>query len=300
MSSGCSPSILNELEDLTFQNGDVHLHAVAAGPSDGPVVILLHGFPEFWYGWRHQIGAMAASGFRVIVPDQRGYNSSSKPRSVRSYRVPNLVSDVVAMIDQLGRSKVYLVGHDWGAIVAWAVAAWHSERVAGLAILNVPHPGIIFRFMLTHPGQLRRSWYAFFFQIPRLPELLFSARNFRTGVASLVRTSRPGTFTAEDLNRYRSAWAQPGAVRAMINWYRASFRYPTGFRVGRIQVPTRILWGRNDAFLLPSLATASHLQCESAEVVWFDRATHWLHLEEPEGVNAALLEFFSRHADSLQ
>jgi len=269
------------------------LHAVAAGPSDGPVVLLLHGFPEFWYGWRHQIAPLAAAGFRVVVPDQRGYNTSSKPRGVARYRIRELASDIVAIIDQLGGRSVYLAGHDWGAMVAWTVAALHRDKVTRLAILNVPHPGVMFRFLLTHPGQLRRSWYAFFFQMPRLPELLFSAWNFRAGVQSMVRTSRPGTFSAEELSRYRSAWAQPGAVTATINWYRALFRYPGDSRAGRIEVPTRILWGRRDAFLLPSLATASDRKCARSEIVWFDRATHWLHLEEPELINSALINFFA-------
>ncbi len=226
MSSGYGSTGPGDLQHLTFENGDVRLHAVAAGPPDGPVVLLLHGFPEFWYGWRNQIGPLAASGFRVVIPDQRGYNTSSKPRGVARYRIRELVSDVVAIIDQLGRESVYLAGHDWGAMVAWAVAASHGDKVSRLAILNVPHPGVMFRFLLTHPGQLRRSWYAFFFQVPRLPELFFSAWNFRAGVQSMVRTSRPGTFSPEDLSSYRSAWRQPGAVTAMINWYRALFRYP--------------------------------------------------------------------------
>src|SRR3954470_10486534 len=228
-------SELRDLEHLTFANGDVHLHAAAAGPSDGPVLLLLHGFPEFWYGWRKQIPALAAAGFRVIVPDGRGYNISNKPKGAASYRLRHLVSDVVAIIEQLGRARVYLVGHDWGAIVAWSVAAAHKEKVARLAILNVPHPGVMLRFLLTHPNQLRRSWYMFFFQMPRVPEFFFAAWNFRSGIQSLVRTSRPGTFSPEDLSVYRSAWAQPGAVTAMIHWYRALFRYPSSFRVGRIE-----------------------------------------------------------------
>jgi pimeloyl-ACP methyl ester carboxylesterase len=295
VSAAYLPTELRDLEHLTFANGDVHLHAVAAGPSDGPVLLLLHGFPEFWYGWRKQIPALETAGFRVIVPDGRGYNISDKPKGAASYRLRHLVSDVVAIIEQLGRPKVYLVGHDWGAIVAWAVAAAHKEKVARLAILNVPHPGVMFRFLLTHPYQLRRSWYMFFFQVPRVPEFFFSAWNFRSGTQSLVRTSRPGTFSPEDLSVYRSAWAQPGAVTAMIHWYRALFRYPASFRVGRIEVPTRILWGKKDAFLLPGLAKASLRKCDRAEVLWFDRATHWLHLEEPDAVNSALIEFFSGH-----
>ena len=293
MSTGSLPTDIAGLQHFTFVNGDVQLHAIAAGPNDGPVVLLLHGFPEFWYGWRKQIGTLAAAGFRVVVPDQRGYNTSSKPPGVASYRVQHLVSDVLAIIEQLGRRDVYLAGHDWGAIVAWALAARHPEKVARLVILNVPHPAVMFRFLLTHPTQLARSWYTFFFQVPRLPEWLFSAWNFRAGVRSLVATSRPGTFSPADLLQYRSAWAQPGALTAMINWYRALMRHPGSFRVGQVEVPTRILWGKKDAFLHPSLASASDGKCTRSEVIWFEGATHWLHLEEADAVNSALVEFFS-------
>lgn len=292
MNSGYASVDPGDLHHVTFENEDVRLHAVAAGPPDGPVVLLLHGFPDFWYGWRHQIAPLAGAGFRVVVPDQRGYNTSGKPRGVARYRLRELASDVVAIIEQLGRRSVYLAGHDWGAIVAWAVAAWHGEKVTRVAILNVPHPGVLFPFLLTHPGQLLRSWYTFFFQVPRVPELFFSAWNFRAGVQSMIRTSRPGTFSAEDLSAYRSAWAQPGAMTGTINWYRALFRYRDGFRVGRVEVPTRILWGRKDAFLLPSLATVSQRKCTRSEVVWFDDATHWLHLEKPGLVNSELINFF--------
>ena len=293
MSTGPLPTDIAGLQHFSFVNGDVQLHAIAAGPNDGPVVLLLHGFPEFWYGWRKQIGTLAAAGFRVVVPDQRGYNTSSKPRGVASYRLQHLVSDVLAIIEQLGRRDVYLAGHDWGAIVAWALAARHPEKLARLVILNVPHPAVMFRFLLTHPTQFARSWYTFFFQVPRLPEWLFSAWNFRAGVRSLVATSRPGTFSPADLLQYRSAWAQPGALRAMINWYRALMRDPRSFRVGQVEVPTRILWGKKDAFLHPSLASMSERKCTRSEVIWFEGATHWLHLEEADAVNSALVEFFS-------
>ncbi len=281
----------DSLQKLTFRNGDVTLQAVAAGPEDGPVVILLHGFPEFRHGWRKQIGPLAEHGFRVVVPDQRGYNESSKPRRVRDYAMRHLVADVLCIIQQLGRERVFLVGHDWGALVAWSVAASHPEKVERLVIINVPHPRVMQRFLLTRPRQLLRSWYMFFFQIPRLPELLFSAGNYQAGVRSLVKTSRPGTFSDEDLAQYRKAWAQPGAPTGMIHWYRALLRKPFAVRVKTIKMPTLILWGKLDAFLLPSLAPASVSYCRNARIVWFDSATHWVHHEEPEAVNTAILDF---------
>src|ERR1700681_4161265 len=150
-------------ETLVFQNGDVRLHAVAAGPKDGPVVVLLHGFPEFWYGWHRQIETLAATGFRVIVPDQRGYNLSSKPSSVAAYSLTELVSDVIAIADQLGQEKIFLAGHDWGAAVAWSAAQLHPQRIAKLVVVNVPHPSVMRKFLSTRPRQFLRSWYMFFF-----------------------------------------------------------------------------------------------------------------------------------------
>src|SRR5713101_2992504 len=203
---------LNSLETLAFQNGEIALHAVAAGPKDGPVVVLLHGFPEFWYGWHRQIEPLAAAGFRVIVPDQRGYNLSSKPSGAARYAIAELVSDLIAIADQLDQKKIFLAGHDWGAVVAWSTALLHPQRIAKLAVLNVPHPSVMRRYMTTQPRQTRRSWYMFFFQLPWLPEAVFSAFNFRIGARALLRSSRPGTFTNEDIVQYRAAWSQPGAL----------------------------------------------------------------------------------------
>lgn len=278
-------------ERISFQNGDVTLRAVAAGPKDGPVMLLLHGFPEFWYGWQKQLGPLAAAGFRAVAPDQRGYNQSSKPARVSDYAMPHLVADVLCIITQLGRPRVVLVGHDWGALVAWSVAAAHPEKIERLVILNVPHPGVMPRFLLTHPRQMLRSWYMVFFQLPVLPERFFGAKDFQGGVDSLVKTSRPGTFSAEDLGQYRKAWGQPGAVRAMLSWYRALGRDPGAFRLGQITVPTLILWGKKDAFLLPGLASASLGECQRGQLIWFEECTHWLHHEEPEAVNAAIVKF---------
>jgi pimeloyl-ACP methyl ester carboxylesterase len=277
---------------MTFRNREIELHAVAAGALDGPVIILLHGFPEFWYSWHKQIEPLAAAGFRVIVPDQRGYNKSSKPRGAASYTLSALTSDVLAIADQLGRQRIFLVGHDWGAAVAWSVALLHQHRVAKLAIFNVPHPSVMLRYLKTNRRQLRRSWYMFFFQLPWLPELAFSAFDFRLGVRSLVRSSRPDTFSPDDLEQYRAAWSQPGALTAMIHWYRAAFRHRSKFPDSRVHVPTRILWGERDAFLLPDMAHESVRYCDSAELYTFANASHWLQHEEPARVSELLIDFF--------
>lgn len=280
------------MDSVYFENSTVRVHAVAAGPKDGRVVVLLHGFPEFWHGWRKQIEPLAAAGFRVIVPDQRGYNLSSKPAGMAAYAIRELVSDVIAMADQLGQEKIFLAGHDWGAAVAWSAALLHSERIAKLAIVNVPHPSVMRRFIYTRLRQTLRSWYIFFFQIPWLPEALFSAFDFRMGRRALAGSSRPGTFTGEDLAQYRAAWSQPGALTAMINWYRAAMRYRIPFADRTVRVPTRILWGERDKFLMFEMARDSLRYCTKGELISFPDASHWLQHEESAKVSQLLAEFF--------
>jgi len=281
-----------DLEELTFRNGEVMLNAVAAGPHDGPLVILLHGFPEFWYSWHRQIAPLAAVGFRVIVPDQRGYNKSSKLPDVASYALPHLAEDVLAIADQLGAERFFLAGHDWGAAVAWSVAILHPERLHKLAILNVPHPSVMLRYLRKSARQLRRSWYMLFFQVPFLPELAFASFNYRLGVRALVRSSRLGTFSEEDLQRYREAWAQPLALLGSMNWYRAAFRTRAKFADPIVRVPTKIIWGQRDAFLLYEMAEASLRYCTEAELVPFPDATHWVQHEEAARVSEMLIQFF--------
>ncbi len=257
-------------------------------------MVLLHGFPEFWYGWQRQIEPLADAGFRVVVPDQRGYNQSSKPADVRDYRISELSADVLAIADQIGREKIFLAGHDWGAAVAWNTALRHPERVAKLAILNVPHPAVMLRALRTKPRQMLRSWYVLFFQIPALPEFLLSRNGFESCARTLEKTSRAGTFSAEDLARYREAWSQPGAMTAMVNWYRALLRdmpEPKSLTV-KTRMPTRILWGAKDAFLLREMAAESLKYCDRGELFEFPETTHWIQHEEPARVNQLLIEFF--------
>ncbi|MGA2098136.1 MAG: alpha/beta fold hydrolase [Candidatus Acidiferrum sp.] len=275
-----------------FQNGPIKLHAVAAGRPNDPLVILLHGFPEFWYSWHKQIALLADAGFRVIVPDQRGYNLSDKPRGAANYAMAHLVSDVIAIADQLHAEKFFLAGHDWGAAVAWSTALLYPQRVAKLAIVNVPHPSVMIRYLKTNFRQLRRSWYMFFFQLPFFPEAAFRAFEHRLAVRSLVHSSRPGTFTNDDLAQYRAAWSQPGSLTGMINWYRAAARHRGRFPDSQVHVPTRILWGEQDAFLLSAMAHDSLRYCDNAELHTFANSTHWLQHEEPQRVSELLIHFF--------
>jgi pimeloyl-ACP methyl ester carboxylesterase len=276
-------------ERLHRANG-IDLYAVEAGPEDGPLVILLHGFPDFSYGWRHQIGPLAAAGFRVVVPDQRGYGRSDKPSGLGAYRIPTLGADVLGLAESCGRERFHLAGHDWGGIVAWWVAGIYPERIERLAIANAPHPDVLRPYIRRNPGQLLRSSYVALFQIPGLPERLLSARRFLALRRMLQKTSWPGTFTDDELTLYEQAWAEPGALTAMLNWYRALVQRSAP-PAGRISPPTRIFWGRRDPALAPGLAEASLAMCDDGRISWFNEATHWVLQEERRAVGAGLVSF---------
>lgn len=277
---------------------EVTLHVARAGPEGGPLVVLLHGFPEFWYGWKHQIGPLAEAGFRVLAPDQRGYNLSEKPKGLTHYALDALADDVVALVEAAGRPGASLVGHDWGGIVAWWTAIRHPDKVERVAVLNAPHPEFLFQGVLKRPSQLLRSWYVYYFQLPWLPEFGLGAFHGKGLADSLRRTSRPGTFSDDDMNRYRRAWSQPGALTAMIHWYRAAVRatppVPPDLRV---RVPALIVWGGRDAFILRDYAHDALARCDQGRLEFLDDATHWVHHEEPGRVNRLLVGFLRPGAD---
>ncbi len=283
---------LNGVEALRLRTNGVELDVAAAGPEDGPLVILLHGFPEFWYGWRRQIGTLAAAGMRVLAPDQRGYNRSDKPPGRQSYVLDTLADDVLGLAGALGRDRFAVVGHDWGGVVAWHLAARNPERVERAVILNAPHPATLQRYMLAHPSQAAKSWYVGFFQAPMLPEMVLGAGDFAGLRRSLDATARPGIFTAEDVARYRAAWGRTGALTAMLNWYRALPLSAGSVRSGRIQVPVRVIWGDRDAYLERGLAEAAVALCDQGEAFHLG-ATHWVQHDEPGRVNQLLVEFLA-------
>jgi pimeloyl-ACP methyl ester carboxylesterase len=282
-------------EKAFIETNGIKLHVVLAGPKDGQPVLLLHGFPEFWYGWRQQIPALAEAGYRVIVPDQRGYNLSDKPKGARSYSVDVLANDILGLIDALGYDKVHLIGHDWGAIIAWALAVWHPERLHKLGILNVPHPNVMLNFLRRgDPEQLRRSWYIFFFQLPWLPEYFMQKNDWRNGVRALLGTGKKGSFRKADVLEYKDAWSQPGAINAMLNWYRALARHrPKMPKDLRVKIPTLMLWGMQDTAFSHRMARLSIDYCEDGQLVLFEDATHWVQHDEAEAVNQLLLEYLS-------
>lgn len=278
---------------IRLQANGITFHCIEAGPKEGPLVILLHGFPEFWWGWRYQIEPLARAGFRVLVPDQRGYNLSSKPDGRRAYDLDTLARDVVALGDALGCSRCVLVGHDWGGLVAWWTASHYPDRVERLVVLNAPHPAIAGSYLRRHPSQILKSSYVGFFQIPALPEAMLSADDYRALKRTLLRTSRAGTFSDRDLAEYEKAWAQEGALTAMLNWYRALPFRPPHRGSDKLSMPVLALWGMRDRFLEFGLCEDSLALCARPQVRRFERASHWLHLEEAERVNGVLLDFLN-------
>ena len=287
------------------QVGDVRLHYAECGAGER-LVLLLHGFPECWYSWRHQLTAFG-EGFRVVAPDLRGYNLSDKPARVEDYRLEKLIDDVTGLTRHFGAREAAVVGHDWGAAIAWGVAERHPEYVWKLAALQVP-PLPVWAANMTW-RQALASWYMLFFQLPRLPEWWISAGDFAQLEQMFKRTARPGTFTDTDIAYYKTALrrrGETGALTAAINYYRANFnllssnfsslfgrRAPGGRRVrAGVRVPTLFIYGERDFAVLPETmrGVADYVDAPYQEVR-LARRNHWVQQEAPAEVNAALVSF---------
>ena len=234
----------------------MQLHYIEAG--EGPLIVLLHGFPEFWYGWRLQIQPLAAAGFCVVAPDMRGYNLSSRPDGVAAYHTDKLAADIRGLVHERGAESALLVGHDWGGTAAWITAMNHPEVVDRLAILNAAHPRKLSQG-LHHPDQLRRSWYFFFFDLPELPEAVVHANQWHF-FRHFLHDAHPA-YTTEEIERYVEAWSQPGATTGMINYYRSSVRQSpkrAEAALRPISAPTLVIWGQDDRYLGSELAEPDH------------------------------------------
>jgi pimeloyl-ACP methyl ester carboxylesterase len=284
------------LEPTVLAANGLEFSAVVAGPPAGELVLLLHGFPQSSYAWRHQMDALAAQGLRVVAPDLRGYGMSSKPADVRAYALTEIAADVLGMAESLGPRKITLVGHDWGAALTWYLAQHAPERVRRGVVINGPHPGTVLSHALVHPAQWIKGSYVGFFQLPFVPEATLRANGFALLRRALQASAREGTFTEEDLDCYQAGWEVEGALTAMLNWYRALLRNPQHFEAGTIRVPMCVLWGDKDAALDAGLAEAGAARCETVEVHHFPQATHWLPEEEPEAVNEILCEVIAGQA----
>ncbi len=271
----------------------LRFHYVEAG--SGPLVILLHGFPEFWYSWHHQIPALAAAGFHALAPDLRGYNESDKPKGIHHYRIDVLLNDIVGFIKHAGERKAVVVGHDWGGALAWFLAIRRPEVVDKLVVMNAPHPAV-FRRELRRWDQWLRSTYMLLFQFPMLPEWLLQAGDYYLLKRTLRRQpSRPGAFSETEIARYRRALAQPGARTAALNYYRAArrFRHDLSGRRRTVPVPTLLIWGERDPYLGVRLTQGLEEWVPRLHIERLPDASHWVQNDAPEEVNRLLLRFLA-------
>lgn len=276
--------------ETTVRVNGVALHLVAAGPAHPRrLVLLLHGFPEFWWSWRAQLAALGRAGYFVVAPDLRGFNESECPDAVDAYRLDTLIADVTGTIRACGATSAVVVGHNWGGAIAWSLAQAHPALVDKLAILNSPHPER-WRDAARSPRQLLRSSYVFFFQLPRLPEWLLSRRDY----AALRRAFEMDGFSADETEPYVAAARRSHALHGGLNYYRAFFRLAVTRlrRTGRvIDCPTLVIWGERDRFLGPELATPPPHLVPRATVVRIPDGTHWVQHDAPDRVNDLLLRF---------
>jgi epoxide hydrolase 4 len=282
-----------------FQVGSLRMHAAIEGSAGHPLVVMLHGFPEFWYSWRFQIKPLAAAGYRVVAPDMRGYNLSDK---TPPYDVFTVASDIVNLIHTLGEEQAVLVGHDWGGMIAWVIAMTHPEVVARLVVCNLPHPRAVRRAQRqVYLPQLLKSWYIAFFQLPALPEWCCTINQYRFLLGAL-RRSLPA-FGEADAARYRQAWSEPGAIPAMLGYYRALIR---GFplilqREREISAPATLIWGDPDFALATRLAEWSKDYCrQGLKLSIIPNSSHFVQLRHPAEVTQLMLEFLTQPSPTAE
>ena len=294
-------------QSVKLSANGVRFHALADGPADGPLVLLLHGFPESSRQWRHQLPALAAAGFRAVAPDLRGYGESDKHGP---YDLETLAGDAAGLVAALGRERATVVGHDWGGAVAWGTAHHSPDRVERLVVLNCPHPASIRRELLTNPRQIVRSSYMFFFQLPWLPERSLT----RDGGRAIARALRGGSYVREawpreELDRAREAFLRPGVASAALAYYRTAARRPGIARrlAARhpITAPTLILWGAHDRFLGEETIRPERLRPYFApgnepEIRRIEEAGHFVQNEAPERVNEELISWLTAPGNPVE
>lgn len=272
----------------------IRLHYVTQG--SGSLMLMLHGFPEFWYSWRHQIPEFAKD-YKVVAVDLRGYNDSDKPKDKSAYVMDEFIKDIEGVIKGLGYDKCVLVGHDWGGAIAWNFAYAHPEMVERLIVLNLPHPAKFAEGIRT-PQQLLRSSYMFFFQLPWLPEFLIQSSDYQ-----LIENAFKGmavdknTFTQADLEAYKDAAAKRGALTAMLNYYRNIFQQRMISQDWSVlEVPTLIIWGENDTALGKELTHGTEAYVKHLRIKYIPSCSHWVQQEQPQLVNRYMREFLADYA----
>ncbi|XP_056102210.1 epoxide hydrolase 4 [Rhinichthys klamathensis goyatoka] len=280
---------------VRIKESGLRFHYVAAGERGKPLMLFLHGFPEFWFSWRHQLREFK-SEFRVVAVDMRGYGESDLPSSAESYRLDYLVTDIKDIVEYLGYNRCFLVGHDWGGIIAWLCAIHYPEMVTKLIVLNSPHPCVFTDYALRHPSQMLKSSYYFFFQLPHFPELMLSINDFKA-LKNLFTSRSTGIsckgrwLTTEDLEAYLYALSQPGALTGALNYFRNVFSV-LPLNQSEVKSPVLLLWGERDAFLEQDMAEACRLYIRNHfRLNIISGASHWLQQDQPDIVNTLIWTF---------
>jgi epoxide hydrolase 4 len=281
----------------------VRLHYVSAG--QGSLILFLHGFPEFWYAWRKQLEEFGRD-YRAVALDMRGYNLSSKPADVEQYRIKYLIEDVGALAEHLGYQSFNLVAHDWGGGVAWAFALAHPECLEKLIVINMTHPGVFARELRNNPAQQQASSYMVWFQSSEAEKRL-TGNNYAQLIETVIDPGLvKGYFTEEDRKAYLDAWSQPGAMSGGLNYYRAARLGPPSAGGGRlsgnyaadpsklkVHVPTLVIWGEQDPYLLPGNLQGLEEFVPNVKIKRIPSGTHWVIHERPDLVNQYIREFIA-------
>ncbi|MFB2967896.1 alpha/beta fold hydrolase [Aerosakkonema sp. BLCC-F183] len=286
--------IENSWQHNYITTNGIKLHCVTQG--EGSLMLMLHGFPEFWYSWRYQIPEFSED-FKVVALDLRGYNDSDKPTNKSAYVMDEFIKDVKGAIETLGYQKCVLVGHDWGAAIAWNFAYTYPEMVERLIIMNVPHPAKFDRAFIN-PQQLLRSWYIFFFQLPFLPEFVLHLSDYKAIKSVFIKTAfNKNNFAPTDIKAYRTAAAKPGAIAAMLSYYRNIFRQVSLKKVWQIlEVPTLMIWGENDTALGKELTYGTEAYVRDFQIKYIPNCSHWVQQDRPEIVNQYMREFLADYS----
>ncbi len=278
-------------------SGGVKIHVVEQGPEDGRPVLFVHGFPEFWWSWRHQMKACADAGYRAVALDLRGFGDSDRPDDVAAYAMANSFGDLTTVIDSIGGSAA-VVSHDWGGALGWAYASLVSDKVERLVVMNAPHPNA-YSDLQNHLPQLQASWYMFFFQFEGVAEEVLARNNFELLRAWFYDTATV-KLSEEEIAKYIELFSRPGALTAGLNWYRAnvspsSYLSDQRLELPDISCPAMLLWGLDDAYLTFELGRRAGEFCTGPFVLHTLPDTgHWIQQERPDEVNALLLSFLEQ------
>jgi epoxide hydrolase 4 len=280
-------NVLNEIEHLHVEVNNIHLHVATIGV--GKPLFLLHGFPDFWYGWKSLI-PLLKDNYKLIIPDLRGYNLSDKPKGVENYDMNILIEDLINLVDYFKFDEIYLAGHDWGGVIAWCFAEKYPDRVEKMMILNAPHPKIFQEQLSKNKAQQRASFYIFEFLKPHGEQFVIKNDFKWLKWAVFSGMDKKKDFTEYDKQKYLKAWSEPGAIEGGVNYYRANLNFKAW--TGKIKVPTIVIHGMDDVAVLPSVLDGLDEYVKNLKIVKVEKASHWVMHDVPELIAKNIKDYF--------